>query len=109
MILSLFNTMALVALLECQVKAVSLRIYTPADRDYGILTLKEDWTIDSTTRDQFIAQNEDYAQRTIPKGDDHMFALTGLMEWKGNQFDKRAFWMVNKGSAYRSLAKVRFF
>lgn len=110
MMLSLFNAMPLLALFGSQVNAISLRIYTPVKFNYGLLTLREDWTIDSTTRDEFIAMDVDYAQRLMPKpqGDENLFALTGLLTWKGDKFDKRAFWIVPlEGDKYRGLTKVR--
>lgn len=107
MMLSIIKAIALATLFGYQASAVSLRIYTPAQYDFGILTLKEDWTIDSTTRDGFVAMNKDYAQRTIPKGEGNMFALTGMMTWTGDTFDKRAFWMVaEEGDDYRQQTKV---
>lgn len=107
MMLSVLKAITLATLFGCHASAVSLRIYTPAQYHFRILTLKEDWTIDSTTRDGFVALDEDYAQRTIPKGDGNMFALTGMMTWTGNTFDKRAFWMVaEEGDEYRGRTKV---
>lgn len=104
---SLFKAIALATLFGCHASAVSLRIYTPAQYHFQIITLKEDWTIDSTTRDGFVALDEDYAQRTIPKGDGNMFALTGMMTWTGDTFDKRAFWIVvEEGGDYRLRTKV---
>ena len=106
--LSLFKVIALVTLFGCQASAVSLRIYTPAVFLFQILTLKEDWTIDSTTREGFVAMDEDYAERPEREGDMYMYALTGMMTWTGDTFDKRSFWVVaEEGDTYRALTKVR--
>lgn len=80
------------------VSAVALRIYTPASDDHTVITLKGDWTIDSTSRADLLNQPQDSGDQVQPNGGGNGFALTGLMEWQSGQFDKRAFW-VQQGVA----------
>jgi hypothetical protein len=86
----------MMATLGLNVSAVALRIYTPVHRNLTIVTLTPEWTIDRRTKNHFL-RNEDTAFGHIqqPNGGNNFFAVTGLMEWKTENFsEKRAFWVT---------------
>ena len=77
--------------------AANLRIYTPVglEKPLTIVTLKSDWTVDTTSKEEYL-KNPEYNQTTIPKGGGTMFEVSGIMEWDSEGCDgKRAFWVTD--------------
>jgi hypothetical protein len=98
--------------LGLQVAAVNLKIYTPSNYHFTIRTLKEDWTVDTRTRGDFGGDSPDIPIPGKDKKGVNLYALTGLMEWKGAHFEKRAFWVefregAQHDKAFRWWSKVR--
>ena len=76
------------------VTAAKLRIYTEVEArtPLTIVTLKSDWTLDRASK-----YGEYYEHKTIPKGGNTMFEVTGVMEWDSDWCDgKRAFWVTDR-------------
>jgi hypothetical protein len=81
--------------LELGVGAAKLIIYTEVgDRSpLTMITLKSDWTLDKTTKQQYLTDHK-FEPMKIPKGGDTMFEVSGVMEWDSEWSDgKRAFWV----------------
>jgi len=80
------------------VTAARLRIYTEveAKTPLTIVTLKSDWTLDRTSKDE-IANWRRFEQMKIPKGGGTIFEQSGEMEWDSENSDgKRAFWVTDR-------------
>lgn len=106
----LFRPILTVATLGCYALAARLIIYTPADKPYTIVTLKSDWTIDRTSKQEFIDRDSSMFQhRKIPKGDDNDFAVTGVIDWTTDNFtEKRAFWISEADPPWGENQVIRF-
>jgi hypothetical protein len=93
----IYMIIGMMATLGLNVSAVALRIYTPVHRNFTIVTLTPEWTIDRRTKNDFL-RNPDTAFGHIqqPRGGNNFFAVTGLMEWGTQNFsEKRAFWVTS--------------
>jgi hypothetical protein len=75
------------------VAAAKLIIYTEVEAKPSLtmITLNSDWTLDKTTKQQYLNDHK-YEQMTIPGGKDTMFEVSGVMEWDSEwSAGKRAF------------------
>jgi hypothetical protein len=91
------------------VAAAKLIIYTEveAKSPLTMITLKSDWTLDKTTKRQYL-KDHGFEPMKIPGGKDTMFEVLGVMEWDSDWSDgKRAFWVSGEEEPYQKDGGIR--
>jgi hypothetical protein len=91
------------------VAAAKLIIYTEveAKSPLTMITLKSDWTLDKTTKQQYL-KDHGFELMKIPGGKDTMFEVSGVMEWDSDWSDgKRAFWVSGEEEPYQKDGSIR--
>jgi hypothetical protein len=95
--------------LGLEVAAAKLIIYTEVEAKppLTMITLKSDWTLDKTTKQQYLNDHK-FEPMKIPGGKDTMFEVSGVMEWDSEWSDgKRAFWVSGQEKPYPEDGIIR--